>query len=206
MPFPIIYQGQILFRFDKPAMSLDCCCDGLRCPAKSCILFAGVWEVGLDTTLDNVIARLSDTSWLAGFFSGFYTNAGWKVAYVHLSHDESINPDNPAPRSIYFGFVLENCISNDGLPFGTTQDNVAADAQTYWEFNATDVVGVNADVFPCPSDCGMLFAGATEEDYRDSFYVAPQGQSCLGNPSGGPESLVRLGLLFDPSDCPENCT
>lgn len=34
MPFPIYYQGKILFRDGKPAFSLDCCCgDDPRCPS-----------------------------------------------------------------------------------------------------------------------------------------------------------------------------
>lgn len=28
MPFPVYYNGQILFRNGSPAMSLNCCCDG----------------------------------------------------------------------------------------------------------------------------------------------------------------------------------
>lgn len=31
MPFPVIYEGQVLFRFGRPAMSLDCCCDNRIC-------------------------------------------------------------------------------------------------------------------------------------------------------------------------------
>lgn len=64
MPFPIYYNGQILFRNGQPAFSLDCCCGDDDCPCDKFNFF--ITDGVLENSFGERAEQVRPVEWLGG--------------------------------------------------------------------------------------------------------------------------------------------